>query len=201
MRVSSSPRCSSPRRDRRPGQGPEYSRIWKDRAPFSKSCPHAAKNVPGAQNAPEPPTEGGGWYPRHAATRVRRSRRVGCRHGSVRKKRTFSSNSLPMWNSIAKITAASRPFLYDFTGTRGSEPVPYRAFLHECCRCPGMQWTEQVRSARCSDRTEARTRQNARFAPIRKTLEWAERSLRVRSGITSPFSFRMLPPLMKFKGA
>ena len=36
----------------------------------------------------------------------------------------------------ATITAASRPFLYDFTVTRGSEPVPYRAFLHECCRYP-----------------------------------------------------------------
>ena len=36
----------------------------------------------------------------------------------------------------ATITVASRPFLYDFTVTRGSEPVPYRAFLHECCRYP-----------------------------------------------------------------
>ena len=36
----------------------------------------------------------------------------------------------------ATITAASRPFLYDFTVTRGSEPVPYRAFLHEWCRYP-----------------------------------------------------------------
>ena len=36
----------------------------------------------------------------------------------------------------ATITAASRPFLYDFTVTRASEPVPYRAFLHECCRYP-----------------------------------------------------------------
>ena len=36
----------------------------------------------------------------------------------------------------ATITAASRPFLYDFTVTRGSEPVPYRAFLHERCRYP-----------------------------------------------------------------
>ena len=58
---------------------------------------------------------------------------------SVMKKRTFSSISLPMWNSSAKITAASRPFLYDFTVTRGLEPVPYRAFLHECCRYPHYQ--------------------------------------------------------------
>ena len=36
----------------------------------------------------------------------------------------------------ATITVASRPFLYDFTVTRGSEPVPYRAFLHEWCRYP-----------------------------------------------------------------
>ena len=43
----------------------------------------------------------------------------------------------------ATITAPSRPFLYGFTVTRGSEPVPYRAFLHECCRYPYV--------ARCSD--------------------------------------------------
>ena len=48
----------------------------------------------------------------------------------------FSSNSLPMWNPSAKITTASKPFLYDFTVTRGLERVPYRAFLHECCRYP-----------------------------------------------------------------
>ena len=40
----------------------------------------------------------------------------------------------------ATITAASRPFLYDFTVTRGSEPVPYRAFLHECCRYPQQRY-------------------------------------------------------------
>ena len=40
----------------------------------------------------------------------------------------------------ATITAASRPFLYDFTVTRGSEPVPYRAFLHECCRYPEYEY-------------------------------------------------------------
>ena len=48
----------------------------------------------------------------------------------------FSSNSLPMWNPSAKITTASKPFLYDFTVTRGLERAPYRAFLHECCRYP-----------------------------------------------------------------
>ena len=48
----------------------------------------------------------------------------------------FSSNSLPMWNPSAKITTASKPFLYDFTITRGLERAPYRAFLHECCRYP-----------------------------------------------------------------
>ena len=41
-----------------------------------------------------------------------------------------------MWISAAKITAASRPILYDFNVTRGLERVPYRAFLHECCRHP-----------------------------------------------------------------
>ena len=38
--------------------------------------------------------------------------------------------------SAAKITAASRPILYDFNVTRGLERVPYRAFLHECRRYP-----------------------------------------------------------------
>ena len=71
---------------------------------------------------------------RHRRTRTGA---VGANAGTVcKKKRTFSSISSPMCKPNATITVASRPFLYDFTVTRGSEPVPYRAFLHECCRYP-----------------------------------------------------------------
>ena len=62
---------------------------------------------------------------------------VGSDAGTVCKENTdVFVNQSPRWNSSAKIAAASKPFLYDFTGTRGSEPVPYSAFLHECCRYP-----------------------------------------------------------------
>ena len=63
----------------------------------------------------------------------------------------FSPNSLPMWNPSAKITTASKPFLYDFTVTRGLERAPYRAFLHECCRYPSI---DEI-SARLSPRDDA----------------------------------------------
>ena len=106
----------------------------------------------------------------------------------------------PLAGTDARLAEKRGSVTPSFQGTYTPYLLPVR-LAHRILVLPRMQWTEQERSARCSDRTEARTRQNARFAPIRKTLECAERSLWVRSGITSPFSFRMLPPLMKFKGA